>query len=311
MRQVPMLMASAGLTLVSISGAAQPSPSTAKGSIEVSGTTLGFVRDGAGPPLVVIGSSVYYPRAFSPGLRDHFEMVFVDSRHFAADYSPSPHDLGRLTLKTFADDVEVMREGLGLDQIFVLGHSAHAQIALAYARMYPKHTRALVLVAGVPYDQAEFGATGEAFWEEHASADRKALLAKNRVGLEQRLEDADPNQGFSIRYRANGPLYWADPTFDSAPLLEGLRNTAALDALFRGIPGRDAVRETLEAIEVPILVIVGQLDFAIPHTVWEELVDGLDNVTYVLLEGESHNPQTESPEAFDPRLLEWFESSGL
>jgi pimeloyl-ACP methyl ester carboxylesterase len=101
-------------------------------------------------------------------------------------------------------------------------------------------------------------------------------------------------------------LYWADPAYDASPLLEGLENGPAFDHLFASVPSRADVRRALEEVDVPILVVVGKLDFAIPFREWEELLAGLDNVTYVLLEEDSHNPQTEASERFDPRLLEWF-----
>ena len=52
-----------------------------------------YVREGEGPPIVVIGSSTYYPRAFSPALREHFELIFVDSRHFIRHINPQKKSL--------------------------------------------------------------------------------------------------------------------------------------------------------------------------------------------------------------------------
>jgi proline iminopeptidase len=52
-------------------------------------------------------------------------------------------------------------------------------------------------------------------------------------------------------------------------------------------------------VRVPSLLVLGRLDFAIPHTVWEALIAGLNHVTYVLLQEDSHTPHAESPERFD------------
>jgi proline iminopeptidase len=286
----------------------QPTPLPSSGSVEVDGAKLSFVRQGEGPPLLVIGSSTYYPRAFSQELRTHFEMLFVDSRHFAAGYEPTDDDLKHLTLDRFADDVEIIRDELGLQEMIVLGHSVHAQIAMAYARKYPEHTRGLVLVAGVPYAMGEFAEAARLLWDREASAERKAILAANLEDLDERLAAAGPSRSFAVGYQANGPQYWADAAYDASALLEGVENTPALPALFGAVPTRSDVRDTLEAIDAPVLVVLGRLDFAIPHTVWEELLSGLNSVTYVLLEEDSHNLQTEAPTRFDPRLLEWYRS---
>jgi hypothetical protein len=40
--------------------------------------------------------------------------------------------------------------------------------------------------------------------------------------------------------------------------------------------------------------------------VWEPVVAGLDHVTCILLDEDSHIPQAESPERFDARLLDWY-----
>jgi len=66
-------------------------------------------------------------------------------------------------------------------------------------------------------------------------------------------------------------------------------------------------RARLERIQVPILLILGKLDFAIPFTAWEELIDGVTTVEYVLLEEDSHNPQTENSRRFDPIMIGWLD----
>ena len=153
------------------------------GILRRDGVDFHYVREGEGPPIVVIGSSTYYPRAFSPALREYFELIFVDSRHFIPSYQPTEKELESLTLETFADDIEALRTHLAIDKWTVLGHSVHAQIALAYATKYPERTSHLVLVAGVPYSFAELGEVQENFWNKHASQKRKERHAANRSAI--------------------------------------------------------------------------------------------------------------------------------
>jgi pimeloyl-ACP methyl ester carboxylesterase len=58
---------------------------------------------------------------------------------------------------------------------------------------------------------------------------------------------------------------------------------------------------------VPSLLVLGRLDFAIPYTVWEVLIDELYHCKYILLQETSHNPHAESPERFDTALIAWLD----
>ena len=55
--------------------------------------------------------------------------------------------------------------------------------------------------------------------------------------------------------------------------------------------------------------MLGRLDFAIPYTVWEELIVGLHHFKSILLQEDSHNPHAESPERFDTELIAWLDAN--
>ena len=110
------------------------------GVLDVEGARLRYRIEGHGETCLVVGSSVCYPRMFSDGLRQGLRLVFADSRHFAdpqhfasADPSFQPD---RITLNGCADDIELVRQALGLGDVVVIGHSVHACLALARARRY-------------------------------------------------------------------------------------------------------------------------------------------------------------------------------
>ncbi len=271
------------------------------------GIPLRFIREGTGPALMIFGSAAYYSREFSRGLRDHFHLVFTDLRHFVPTYEPSAREIAEMSLDTFADEVEEVRAAMGLDRIALLGHSAHAQIAVAYAQKHAAHLSTVILVGGVPFRFDELAPMQQRQWEEHASRERKAILAERLAGVERELKTALTSRAFAIQYHANGPLYWADPTHDDRQQLACLETSHAFDALFRSIPSRAEARRRLESLEVPTLVIAGRLDFAIPHLAWQELVAGLPHVTYRCILESGHNPHREHPAVFDQILVEWFQ----
>ncbi len=278
----------------------------AAGTLSLDGIDFRFVREGEGPPIVVMGSSTYYQRAFSRTLRERFELIFVDSRHFIPSYRPGAEGLERLTLETFADDLESLRTYLGIDIWTVLGHSIHAQIAIAYATKYPEQTSRLVLVAGVPYSFAELGELQERFWNEHASPERKQHHIANRAAIESAVSGAAESRRFAVDYIGNAAQFWADPTYDATPLWKNVETGPAFGRLSELVPTQAQMKRILAGIRRPTLLVLGQLDYAIPHGAWEELIADLPYLTYLLLDRDGHNPQTEAPERFDRELIEWL-----
>lgn len=278
-----------------------------KDTLRVDDVELEYVREGQGRPILSIGSATFYPKSYSDHLREQFDFLFVDSRHFVPSYSPAAEQLAELTLETFASDALAIVDHLGLTKTAVMGHSVHAQIAISYALKYPERVTHLVLVCGVPYAFADFQDDSRELWEKEASDERKRILEARVVGLEKRLAAVPDSRKWIESYLANAPLYWANPAYDATWVFEDLHAGAAFAQLLEIVPPRDEVRRALERIKVPILVILGKLDYAIPYTSWMPLVDGLSNVTCEILPDDSHNPQIESPDRFDEVLTEWFD----
>jgi proline iminopeptidase len=256
--------------------------------------------------MVVIGSATYYPRAFSAELRQAHELIFVDSRHFVPSYRPSEREMETVTLETLADDIEAIRLHLKIAKWIVLGHSFHAQIAMAYAMKYPARTSRLVLVAGVPYSLSELGSIAGSFWDEHASESRKRQHVANRARIDQVLSTTGPSRQFAVNYVGEAAKYWADPTYDATSLWEDVETSPIFERLVAKLPSSSDARSMLQRLRMPTLVILGKLDYAIPHVAWEPVINGIQNIDYVLLSEDAHNPQTEFPERFDPVVIEWL-----
>ncbi|KPK55807.1 MAG: hypothetical protein AMS21_13230, partial [Gemmatimonas sp. SG8_38_2] len=57
----------------------------------------------------------------------------------------------------------------------------------------------------------------------------------------------------------------------------------------------------------PIFLAMGPYDYVVPHILWDDQLEKLENVSYHLFEKSGHTPQLEEPELFDEKLIEWFE----
>src|SRR5262245_4804070 len=122
--------------------------SASAGMVTAGPFRLPYVIEGQGRPAIVIGSARYYQRAFSRDLRRHLRVTFMDHRGFAP--SPGPVDLSEFTLEKLVDDVETLRQQLGLERVVVIGHSGHAYMALEYAKKYPGNTSHVVMIGIAP-----------------------------------------------------------------------------------------------------------------------------------------------------------------
>ena len=274
------------------------------GVVEVEGARLRYRIEGDGPPCLVVGSTIYYPRVFSRGLREHLQLVFVDVRHFAAsDPSFGPD---RISFETYFDDIEHVRQVLGLDDVVVIGHSIHGLIALEYARRYPEHVRGVVAVGTPPYRSHEVPSRTERFWEADASDERKEILARRRAELTPEVRAAlSPGELWAREYVASAPKVWFDPTYDGSWLWEGAVLNGPVYARVAGELLKPYDLAQGPTISVPVLVVHGRYDYWEGHTLWEGRLDKLTRHTFALFERSAHTPPLEEPERFDQVLLDW------
>lgn len=275
------------------------------GVVAVEGANLGYRIEGSGPSCLVLGSSIYYPRAFSKDLREHLTFVFVDLRHFApSDRSVNPQEI---TLETYANDIEAVRTQLGLGKAIVLGHSIHGNIALEYARRYPEHVSRLIVIGSFSVGTGRMPELTEAFWNADASEERKRVLKRNWEGREERVKSLPAGQQFVQTYILNGPRYWYDPTYDATWLWKDLYvNAPILDHLFGVLFKEYDLAQGLRPIATPVFLALGRYDYAVPYTTWDEERRKLPSLSYNLFEKCGHTPQLEVAAEFDRRLLEWL-----
>lgn len=287
----------------------QDTETVGEGIVEIDGFQHKYIRKGHGDPYLVIGSADYYSHAFPEALEDEIELIFIDSKHFVPDCQITEAAVDQLSLASFSDDVETIRQKLGLGPVGVIGHSVHAQIALDYALRYPEQTNRLIMIAGVPFNGEKVNQLNALNWEKNADPTRKEIMKNNQEIMEAQFDNTPPDKYFSLTYHYNAPKYWADPNFDATYLLDDLRTCPqVMGKLFGSVPHQADVQMKVDKLSVPTLLILGKLDFAIPHEAWEVVIEGQEKVHYVLMENASHNPQTEpsTANAFHQHLSNWL-----
>lgn len=106
-------------------------------------------RVGSGPVKVLLlhggpGASHDYLEAMESFLPEAgIEMYYYDQ--LGSGNSDVPDDPSLWTLPRFLTEVEEVRQGLGLDNFVLYGHSWGGMLALEYALNYPQHLRGMVI----------------------------------------------------------------------------------------------------------------------------------------------------------------------
>jgi len=273
--------------------------------VPVDGFRLTFVVEGSGTPCLVINDAPAMQKGLSSDLRKRFRFIFMNPR-MNVPFDPS-FDLRRITLDTLVNDVEAVRRAAGFDQVVVFGHSINGLIAYEYARKYPEHALGVIMNGTPPFRNERFAKICAEYWDSEASPKRKEAQQRSREKTREAIAKLDPGEAMRQTYIAAGAVYWNDPSYDCAWLLEGVRwNKEVWDRLFEGImegydiAARDPVRK-------PVLVTLGRNDFAVPYRSWDGLDRILPGIKIVLFDKSGHWPFVDERKLFDSRLLEWLD----
>lgn len=276
------------------------------GIIEVNGYKLSYRIEGTGPTAIVIGRSAYYSKSFSQSLRNYFRLIFLDWRGFV-----QPPDSGDtlIDFNTLLDDIEVCYKTLALGEIIIIGHSAHALMALEYAKKYSNHVTHVVMIGISPNLSSSNAEAAENYWNESVWPDRKKALEERVSDLpDEVLAKLPADQRFVKWYVRRDPQAWYDYSFDSSHLWEGVfPNMTMFDFLY-GVALRNIdITQGLESFDRPVFLALGRYDFIVaPSSSWDSSREKFRDITVRVFEHSGHSPQYEEPELFEEELITWL-----
>ncbi|MBM3183886.1 MAG: alpha/beta hydrolase [Chlamydiae bacterium] len=276
------------------------------GHIDIDGFKLRYITEGEGPDVLVIGSSVYYPRSFSQNLRKSLRLHFVDYRGFAE--GPEVE----LTFDTLLDDLEHIRQKLSLKRCIVIGHSAHGLLALEYAKKYKEHVSHVIIIGMPPHMKPDHIAMAQHNWDDSVWPERKAAFERNMMLMpDEKLNQLPREEWFLQMNFRNVPKSWYDYNFDSTPLWKGVKpNTHILDQMYLRFAREIDVSQGLESFDRPVLLAYGRFEFLVaPVHSWDSLRHKFKNLTVRIFEKSAHSPQYEEANLFDAELLKWLEET--
>ena len=266
--------------------------------VEVNGTELFVKRMGAGEPIVIVhGGPVLEHGYLLPHLEplaEGYELIFFDQR--LSGRSAGSVDPESVRLATFVDDIEALREVLGLGPIHLMGHSWGGMLAMRYAIRYGDNLRSLILLDSMAASselwRAEEAAVAESISPEEA-AELEAL--RQSEGIQQRRPDAIENL-----LRTTFRLQFADPA--KVDLLEiyvpddYVSRSGQFGAIGVDLAEFD-LREELAAIDVPTLVLYGAEEPGVTIG-GAAIADAIPGATLETIPDAGHFPFIENPSVF-------------
>jgi pimeloyl-ACP methyl ester carboxylesterase len=254
--------------------------------VSAAGHAVHVEQEGSGSPLVLLhgfGGSTLSWRRVIPELASTHRVVALDQFGFGWTERPTDPALygsgGQLAL------VVAVMDALGLERAVVMGHSWGGGLALRLAAAHPERISKLILVAATDPRRSGGRRAGRMRQLLARAALRTVLLREGTIRshlqrsvYDPEVVDEDMVRGYLARLRVEG----------AGRALSGLS----------ALPATTPPPVVLEHLDLPVLLVWGAEDRAVPPAVGERLEAAIPGARRVILERCGHLPMDEAPEEF-------------
>ncbi|MET7984957.1 MULTISPECIES: alpha/beta hydrolase [unclassified Streptomyces] len=265
--------------------------------ITYDGTELAFDTLGDGPPVVCLpGGPMQDCRYLGNlgGLSAHRRLIMMDPRGTGRSAIPADPDSYRCD--RLVDDVEALREHLGLDRMDLLAHSGGTNLAVLYAQRHPERVARLALITPSVY-AVGIEITGEA---RRATA----LLRRDEPWFPEAfaaLERIAAGNGDADAFLAIAPFWygrWDEAARAHRDAEDARKNHQAAARYSDGAFAPDATRAALARLASPVLVLAGEADLNSPPQAMARVAALFPHAELVVQPGAGHFPWLDDPERF-------------
>ncbi|OAR26850.1 hydrolase [Streptomyces sp. ERV7] len=271
------------------------------------GTELAYHLVGTGKPLICLPGGAMRASAYLGdlgGLSAHRQLVLLDLR--GTGDSPVPEDVSSYRCDRMADDVEALREHLGLDTVDLLAHSASGNLATLYAAAHPRRIGSLVLVT--PGIQAVGLKVTQDDWRSAvALREGESWYAEGRAAFEEIRGGRDPREVWAA---VQPFMYgrWDEAAQEHAAGEDAQINRAAAAVHYQdGVFDPAATTAALAAVDAPVLVVAGAHDATPTPERAAELTALFPRGELTVLPGAGHFPWLDAPGDFVRTLAAFLE----
>ena len=222
-------------------------------------------------------------------LRDLVQLVYVDHRGSGRS---APCDPSTYTLEENIEDLDALRDYLGLERIAVLGSSYGGMVAQGYAIRFPHRVSSLILSATAPSHR----------FLEDAKRIVESRGTPEQIRVCQRLWDAafESHDQLFEYYAVMAPLY--SVKHDAAKVEEAsrrsLRNFEQLNLGFGGFLKSFDFLPDLHKIVCQTLILAGAQDWICPVNHSRQIADRIPRSQLKVFAQSSHAISGDEPEAY-------------
>jgi proline iminopeptidase len=286
------------LGALAVSAAAQETPREAK--IPRPGFDLWYRTLGYGAPVVILSGG--------PGMDcDYVTPVFTETAKKRLAVLPELAGTGRSRAASITSEtaglaanvaaLDALRSSMGHDRWTVLGHSAGAILAIAYAGAHPDRVQSLVLISSGPISGRYAAGVMDNI--------RLRLNAEERAATDRAIEKGD--FGASILSSTPGYFYDRQKALEfQAQFRPESFHLDAMKVMAADIyaPGVD-LKSALAKLDRPVLVIAGRQDPFDP-AIQDEIAAAARSSTVVYINRCGHFPWIEQPRDFFKAVVDFL-----
>ncbi|MDX2936801.1 alpha/beta fold hydrolase [Streptomyces ipomoeae] len=261
------------------------------------GTKLAYHVFGDGPPVVCLpgGPTDSAYLGDLGGLSAHRQLIRLDLR--GTGQSATPEDTASYRCDRLVDDVEALREHLGLDRMDLLAHCAGTNLAALYVSRHPEKVNKLALIT--PSVRA-VGLT--------ITGDLRLEIAQHRRDEPwfpeafTALETIAAGKATADSWKAIAPFSYGrwDEAAQAHQATGDERMNSEIVAAFaaEGAFAPDTTRTALAQFTRPVLLLAGEVDLGAPPPTMAEFADLFPNAEFVIQPGAGHYPWLDDADGF-------------
>lgn len=224
-------------------------------------------------------------------LAETMQLIYVDDRNCGRS---ERCDISTSSLKQNAADLEALRQYLGLDKIYILGHSYGGMKAQQYMMDYPEHLHGVIL-AGTAGERGIFQ-TAEAIVMERGTEAQKELFRK-------RMNEFVPYEEYMI---GMGSMYHYH--YDEVEARNGtlrcIKNSEVRDHQAPEMRELDLI-SGLHNVKMPVLILCGKYDHITAPMYSEHLHEAIPHSELHIIDECAHEMFSDRPDFVFPCIVDF------
>jgi pimeloyl-ACP methyl ester carboxylesterase len=258
------------------------------------------VRTPNKPVLVFIhgwGGSCRYWLSTAIALSDRFDCLLYDLRGFGRSKLPVPAPEISYDLEEYAIDLEILLDTLGLEKVYLNGHSVGASIATLFLHQAGDRVQQAILTcSGIfPYEAKSFAAFHKfgGYVVKFRPAWFQSIPYAGKLFMARFLHQPLPEKV--------GKEFLAD--FLAADY------EAALGTIYTSVSkhAAEVMPQAFTQISTPTLLIAGEKDIIIPATMGRTAASLSPKVEYYEIPATAHFPMLEAPEIYFTKVRQFLQ----